>query len=584
MASALLTAAFAYTDTEPPLWKKFSYDSLEECVEDCFGGDLEAYYEKAEYQSIREKWDKFLMENPEYIDGFDEELWWEGYSAAFDSRAEAIEYYNLDSDEELTDKLRQEWLDSRFELFRSIILNQKEIAELGGKAGEINVMLNGEFIDFADSYPTTTAGSRVVVPFRALFEALGAKVNYNSETGEARARYGSKVLIHTVGTDTITLTEGGESREITMDCRSYISEDFRTMLPVRFMVEALGCYVGWSTEYQSVIIIDPSALEQEYAGSFDVLNMVLLDSESRFDPETAYSQSGSLSLKLADLEDGGEDYSITGEVSQLFKGDISNSRISLDLSEVIEYLSSQGGFMTGGDLSVAFAELKRLDMELIVDSESGVYYVKSPAMGDDDTWMVGRFYENALGRSFLSRTEPVVDGVISAIASGGLDIYSYEALETYLGELSEVLGDDCFTKTENTYTLTAKSKALKGLFGIEEDTGLFMQLTVVDLGDGLCDFSFIFGRKDEDVLTALSMGREGSSWSLRLEATAEGISRFTLAMDTVTSESEDEPASAPPEDANVVEIAGTEEGSDTESAAPDEKDLSSILEFITVIE
>lgn len=573
MASALVSAAFAFEDMDPPLWKRFSYDSLEECVEDCFGGSLEAYYEKAEYQSIREKWDKFLKENPDYIDGFNEELWWQGYSDAFASRAEAIEFYRLDSDAELTDKLRQEWLDSRFEMFRTIILNQKKVAELGGKPGEINVMLNGEFIDFADSYPTTTAEGRVVVPFRAMLEALGAKVDYDSETNQAKAVYGDKELVHTVGTDTITLTEGEESREITMDCRSYISEDFSTLLPVRSIAETLGYCVGWSTEYQTVIIIDPAVFEEEYAGKFDVLNMLLLDSESRFDPETSYSQSGSLSLRLSELEDGGEDYSITGEIGQLFKDDKSNSSISLDLSEVIEYLSSKGEFLPGGDLGVSFEELKKLDMELIVDSESGVYYIKSPVMGDPDTWLVGSFYENALGRSFLSRTEPVVDGVISAFAAAGLDIYSYEDIGVYLENLSATLGDDCFARSGNTYKLSAKSKALKSLFGIEEDKGLFMELTITDLGEGLCDFSLIFGRRDEGVLTALSMGRGGSKWSLRLEASADGLSRFTLSMDTVTSESGDEPASTPPE-----------EDPDTESALPDETDLSGILEFITVIE
>lgn len=125
------------------------------------------------------------------------------------------------------------------------------------------VWLNGKPVTFDDAYPRNEDG-RVFLPFRAIFEALGAEVSWENDTRTAIAERNGVTVRVPIGSDEIYIIENGHRRELEMDVVSYIEpESGRTYVPVRFMAQAMGCLVGWDQEDQTVILIDHKAIAKE---------------------------------------------------------------------------------------------------------------------------------------------------------------------------------------------------------------------------------------------------------------------------------------------------------------------------------
>lgn len=115
-------------------------------------------------------------------------------------------------------------------------------------AKDINVTLSGEKVEF-DVQPVKE-NDRVLVPMRAIFEKLGATVNWDDETSTAIAVKGDKVII--IQIDNSKAFVNTEIKELDVPAR-LISD--RTLVPIRFVSEALDCNVDWNEDEQTVIIV-----------------------------------------------------------------------------------------------------------------------------------------------------------------------------------------------------------------------------------------------------------------------------------------------------------------------------------------
>ena len=91
---------------------------------------------------------------------------------------------------------------------------------------------------------------RTLVPMRAIFEALGAKVDWNDETRTVTATRGDDVMKITI--DSNELFKNDES--IALDVPAKIVDD-STLVPVRAVSESFDAKVSWNGETQSVIIV-----------------------------------------------------------------------------------------------------------------------------------------------------------------------------------------------------------------------------------------------------------------------------------------------------------------------------------------
>ncbi|MBQ2967071.1 MAG: copper amine oxidase N-terminal domain-containing protein [Clostridia bacterium] len=113
---------------------------------------------------------------------------------------------------------------------------------------EIAVKLNGEYMHF-DVDPLLI-NDRTMVPFRAIFEALGCTVSWDDESQTATGyRNGTPIRL------TIDDTQAQvKDKSVTLDQPATLVNS-RTMVPLRFVSEALGASVDWNGNTNTVTIL-----------------------------------------------------------------------------------------------------------------------------------------------------------------------------------------------------------------------------------------------------------------------------------------------------------------------------------------
>jgi len=366
------------------------------------------------------------------------------------------------------------------------------------------VMLNGEYVAFTDANPANISG-RVMVPFRAILEAMGAVVDYDKATKEISAVLGDKEISFYAGKPDINIVENGVESKITMDVVPFIDAySQRTYVSTRFVAEAFGLSVGWDSDDKTVIIIDFKSMIPEIADKFEVLGM-LFDTED-FDWEKNYKTEGFAKLGLGisdtiaqqltgDLTKTGGEISFDMDIAGIQKGMTADVTVDMeaDLSKLYEIIDVAGTpeeayfeqLMTGLDIDV------KMDDEAIYIAMPFLDYVMSEEMTlpeGDKVW-----YKIPLSFLYETYDEMGVDfeGLLNGVTEmTSLEDYLYYyvgmmedllSTETYLDTcavvavLEECMGDDAFKKSGNTYTLSMDNAWLAekiALFGSESETEL----------------------------------------------------------------------------------------------------------------
>ena len=134
------------------------------------------------------------------------------------------------------------------------------------------VFIDGLKMEF-EVEPTIINGS-TLVPLRAIFEQLGSVIEWDNDTRTVIAVKNDIKITYTIGqttakrnNDTLTLSTPGQIL------------DNRTLVPLRFVSEALGASVGWEPKSRTIVIssaakfeaqvirvIDGDTVEIEYEG------------------------------------------------------------------------------------------------------------------------------------------------------------------------------------------------------------------------------------------------------------------------------------------------------------------------------
>jgi hypothetical protein len=120
-------------------------------------------------------------------------------------------------------------------------------------AQQINVTVNGEPVKFSGLGPQQIAG-RTLVPVRGVLEKLGAEVAWIPQTRSVIASNG-KIDIQLHLGDRHALVNG---KDVLMDVAAQEIAG-HTMVPLRFIGEALGADVGWDGPTRTVIIATSDA-------------------------------------------------------------------------------------------------------------------------------------------------------------------------------------------------------------------------------------------------------------------------------------------------------------------------------------
>jgi hypothetical protein len=127
------------------------------------------------------------------------------------------------------------------------IYNLNSINIIKDDTNLIHIILNGKQLEF-DQSPIIVE-NRILVPMRAVFEALGADVFWNNTLKEAMGTLGNKSVVLKIGSKTATIS----GIETALDVPAQIINE-RTLVPLRFVAESLDSEVDWNSVTRTVYI------------------------------------------------------------------------------------------------------------------------------------------------------------------------------------------------------------------------------------------------------------------------------------------------------------------------------------------
>ena len=109
------------------------------------------------------------------------------------------------------------------------------------------VEVNGE--EVRTDVPPIVRNNRVLMPMRAIFESLGATVEWNGETQTITAKTDAKNIVLPLNSNTMTVNNEVK----TLDVGTEVIME-RTLVPVRAISESIGADVKWDAERQTVVV------------------------------------------------------------------------------------------------------------------------------------------------------------------------------------------------------------------------------------------------------------------------------------------------------------------------------------------
>ena len=120
-------------------------------------------------------------------------------------------------------------------------------ARAGTAYPAVNLVINGKPIK--TDVPAQLIGGRTMVPARAVFETLAARVDWDGATRTVTVAYLSHSISVRIGSHTATV----DGCSVALDVGPIIVND-RTLVPLRFIAEAIGATVGWLPDSRTATV------------------------------------------------------------------------------------------------------------------------------------------------------------------------------------------------------------------------------------------------------------------------------------------------------------------------------------------
>ena len=162
-------------------------------------------------------------------------------------------------------------------------------------ADSLKIVLNGDPVIFTDAEPYINEDNRTMVPIRFISEELGASVDWDQDNQAANINYQGKQI-------TILINENFsyiDGKIIEFDTAAVINNN-RTMVPLRFVSEALGANIIWNSATSTVRL---STVDPNLSSTADRNNKYQSAPEMSIDPKKQYiadikTNRGSFKIKL----------------------------------------------------------------------------------------------------------------------------------------------------------------------------------------------------------------------------------------------------------------------------------------------
>ena len=480
-------------DEEQPwymLQEKYHWHFAAEGLQDDHGltEDLSGYTLEELYQlDERLDYEKWLRENfgvTEDLSGYTidelekmyDRLYFEGAIGEFGS-TEDLSGYTVEELEALYEELQEEQDRIDRQAYEEAYANRIEI-QINGE--EMYIIENAED-SFAQyyTYVSDTApvmkDDRVYIPFRAVFEALGAEVQYDAGSKTITAKRGSREIAFTVGQDSYS----SNGVAVPTDAAAFV-QNGRTFVPVRFASQALGVAVGWDADNRTVSLVDKAGLLKKYQGQFDVLEQYIKhwdfdDNAMALDGEQGFS----LELRYPDEETGETvalPISFTIEQAGLAAAGTVNydAAVKLDIDELLAMIQQEQPL--DADTMKLIETFKQFRIEYILDLKQGRFYLRSDLLvliqGEKDAWYCIAVEEYLTAEEYSQYQELIdqlgqqldlqkldLDRVVVKLFDGLdlTDAYGTSGTLDMLETLYQFCGDDQLTSTGGGYERISNS-------------------------------------------------------------------------------------------------------------------------------
>ncbi len=547
--AALLLAGSAPSalalDATPPMYQQFGYDSAEEYMEQ------ESYYGVFDYDTLSDHYRQHL-------------------DAIHKDPQIAVDYWGYDDLEGLSFG----WDGDLEECYRDTARAMTEGDEYKLRC-QLSVQLNGAYVHFADAQPEKVNG-RVMVPFRAIAEVLGAEVTYDA--GAITAKKGGETLSFALGGKQLTVTDsaGKTVKTVQLDTAPY-KKGGRTYVPVRFFAEAFGLTVHWDQDMQTAVLYDRAAIVSDIDSKFTVLNKWIKAQPSTENAKTLRTVATIGAVYTAfDTIDGNKDYKIDVEI--LANGQAIEATVTVDLRVLASYFLDDpqaDDVLTAAQAALLRSALSNVKLELLCNADSGDLYLKCPAVAKilaiDETdnadlkalsngaWLHINWADSTFGalfsenlkilknNTFTSVGESIVtsnESAVTAYELGWEDFY--RIIKSDVNSLNDLLGDEKFTASGSRCTAKLDKQNDYG----KTMTGSCMLNTADGSFSGTLE-----SRSDSWNTTKTVLTFSGSVQNCKLNVTYHTKNTGILSLDITltTTESSVEPKNAPPAGDKIVE-------------------------------
>ncbi|MGM0805764.1 MAG: stalk domain-containing protein [Bacillota bacterium] len=162
---------------------------------------------------------------------------------------------------------------------------------------KVTVYINGKLFTY-DENPYMK-DNRTFVPVRGIFEKLETTVNYNASTGVIKATRWDRTVTFKIGSKTATVVSAQGTSTVTFDTAPQII-DGRTMVPLRFIANALNAETKWNGDTLTASITD-DYVKYSQVKNPDPVAVTINGEKQTFDPPAHIYGYSTVYLPLRDL-------------------------------------------------------------------------------------------------------------------------------------------------------------------------------------------------------------------------------------------------------------------------------------------
>ena len=408
-------------------------------------------------------------------------------------------------------------------------------AELTYEPMGITVQLNGKNLEMTDVEPFIK-DSRVFVPFRTVFEALGAEIAYDDATKTIKATTADEVVTFTIGKTDVTVEKDGETTTVATDAASFVEKGY-TYVPVRFAAQSLGCEVGWDSDFQTVVIVDKDAILGGSDNTYELIEKCSKEAAAITEENPAFDGSLDFALKVTTPESPMEvegTFDMYGKTTS--KQMVFNSDIKLDLKDIIELIKSEGGEIDENTQSILDLA-KDFNLDMVMNIDDGVFYVTCPLLDkalnlEENTWVSLDFNEilsmSGMNMDFATLVSMSKDVNYAEMVSSMLDLtdinnsYLTAANIQSAEMMVKLYADSSLTKTDEGYV----SEYTYDQYG---STVKMVSTIKTDANDNIVGYKLTMDMlMGSEPMMTITVDNTGVNTDINMNMAVEGIMEFTI--------------------------------------------------------